>query len=100
MILPHTHAAPTPAQGAAMTDDDLEAPPPAGALVVAERVRAAIAGHAFPGHGGRRHARATVTVGVAALAESDVAADLIASADRALYEGKRGGRDRVVVGGG
>ena len=99
VILPHTRAAEQPPKGTAAGDAGLESRPPAGAgaLVVAERLRAAIAGHAFPGHGGRRYARLTVTVGVAQLGEDEEAADLVASADAALYEGKRAGRDRVVT---
>jgi GAF domain-containing protein len=104
VILPHTPTGLSPKEGAAETgvdpetDSDPEAPPPgAGALVVAERVREAIAQHAFPGHGGRRYARTTATVGVAELHDGDDAAQLIAVADAALYEGKRLGRDRVVV---
>jgi PleD family two-component response regulator len=99
VILPHTSAGRTPGEGAPGTDNDPEAPPPpgAGALVVAERVREAIAQHAFPGHGGRRYATTTATVGVAELRDGEEAAELIAAADAALYEGKRLGRDRVVV---
>ena len=99
VILPHTRAALTPGEGASEAEDDQEAPPPAGvgALIVAERVREAIAGHAFPGHGGRRYARTSATVGVAELREGEQAADLIAAADAALYEGKRLGRDQVVL---
>jgi PleD family two-component response regulator len=100
VILPHTCAAGTPAQGAEEGAGP-DAPPPAGAgaLVVAERVREAIAEHAFPGHGGRRYARTTTTVGVAELRGGQDAAGLIAAADAALYEGKRRGRDQVVVDG-
>jgi GGDEF domain-containing protein len=100
VILPHTRVALTPEQGTE-DEDDLEAPPPAGAgaLVVAERVREAIETHAFPGHGGRRYARTTATVGVAELREGQEAAGLIAAADAALYCGKRRGRDQVVVDG-
>ena len=99
VILPHTSAGSTPKEGTPATDDDPEAPPPAGAgaLVVAERVREAIAEHAFSGHGGRRYARTTATVGVAQLRDDEDAAGLIVVADAALYEGKRLGRDRVVV---
>ena len=75
-----------------------EALPPrgAGALVVAERLRGAIAERAFAGHGGRRYAHVTVTVGVAQLSpDHQGAADLVRVADEALYAGKRAGRDRV-----
>jgi PleD family two-component response regulator len=65
-------------------------------MIVAERTRVAIAGHAFAGHGGRRYARTTVTVGVAELRERDDAASLIAAADAAWYEGKHAGGDRVI----
>jgi GGDEF domain-containing protein len=97
VILPHTRAAHAPLEGAEGAGDGADAPPPAGAgaLVVAERIRAAISGHAFPGHGGRRHAHATATVGVAELRAGEDATALIAAADAALYLGKRSGRDRV-----
>ena len=99
VILPHTRAEQQPSEGAAGGDAGLESRPPAGAgaLVVAERLRAAIAGHAFSGHGGRRYAHLTVTVGVAQLGEDEEAVDLVAAADAALYEGKRAGRDQVVT---
>ncbi len=101
VILPHTYATLTPEEGAAAAGDDLEAPPPvgAGALVVAERIRVAIAEHAFSGRGGRRYAHTTATVGVAELREGQEAADLLVAADAALYEGKRRGRDQVAVDG-
>ncbi len=97
VILPHTRLSDVPL-GAAAGQDDPGAEPPAGAgaLVVAERICAAIAGHAFPGHDGRRYARATVTVGAAELRAGEDAASLIAAADAALYEGKRAGGDTAV----
>jgi GGDEF domain-containing protein len=101
VILPHTRVSDaTPGSMEAATADDESPPAGAGALVVAERIRAAISGHAFPGHGGRRYGRATVTVGAAELREGEDPATLIAAADAALYEGKRAGRDRVVARGG
>jgi PleD family two-component response regulator len=101
VILPHTKASDAlleEGEGAGAA----HSPSPAGdgALVVAERIRVAISGHAFPGHGGRRYAHTTVTVGVAELREGEDTAALIAAADAALYEGKRAGRDRVVTRGG
>ncbi len=99
VILPHTRVSDGPPEAMEAADDD-ESPAGAGALVVAERIRAAIAGHAFAGHGGRRYARTTVTVGVAELREGEDPATLLAAADAALYDGKRAGRDRVVARGG
>ena len=100
VILPHTHAGDTPGEGAEAECDDLEAAPPAGAgaLVVAERLRAANAGRAFPGHGGRRYAHITASIGVATLPAPIVDADdLVNMADRALYKAKLRGKDRVEV---
>ena len=97
VILPHTRVSDVPLEAAAGEDDpETEPPAGAGALVVAQRIRAAIAGHAFSGHGGRRYARTTVTVGAAELCAGDDAASLIAAADAALYEGKHAGGDTVV----
>jgi GAF domain-containing protein len=100
VILPHTLVSDLPPEGVdgAAADDD-ESPPPAGAgaLLVAERIRAAIGGHAFAGHGGRRYAHITVTVGAAGLLEGEDAAALVAAADAALFQGKRAGRDTVVA---
>lgn len=39
----------------------------------------------------------TVSIGVAMLEEADTADDVIARADRAMYEAKRSGRNRVIV---
>ncbi len=67
---------------------------PDGALLVAERLRAAVAALAdlpLP---------VTVSIGVASCSQDDTAAALIARADRALYQAKAGGRNRVVRSGG
>lgn len=65
-----------------------------GALAYAERVRAKIA-ETETSVG----ARLTVSVGVVAARKDHArAADLLAEADAALYEAKRGGRNRIVAG--
>jgi len=67
----------------------------AGALTVAEKIRARIEEHAFEAGGGR--VPVTMTFGVA---QWDPAGSIDActrQADEALYEGKRGGRNRVVL---
>ncbi|GFK92527.1 Response regulator PleD [Fundidesulfovibrio magnetotacticus] len=66
---------------------------PQEALVVAERVRLAVKGSAF--ESGRPQ---TVSAGVASVREADSADDLLHRADKALYEAKRAGRDRVCQG--
>jgi diguanylate cyclase (GGDEF)-like protein len=68
------------------------------ALRGAERVRAAIAEHAFAFGDGQPSGRVTVSGGVAAYPQDGrVAAELIEVADRALYEAKRQGRNRVLA---
>ncbi len=62
----------------------------AGAWVIAERIRQAIARQAWP------HRSITVSVGVAHLLPVvDTGSQLIARADEALYQSKAGGRNRV-----
>jgi len=64
-----------------------------GAMVVAERVRAAVAGHAVPS---AQDGSITVSLGVATFPEDgNDSHSLIAAADRALYLAKGGGRNRV-----
>lgn len=101
VILSHTRSSDAPLEdGRAGAGEHTVAPADAGAIVVAERIRSAIADHLFPGYGGRRSAHATVTVGVAELRPGEDAAALIAAADEAMYAGKRAGRDRVMTRGG
>jgi diguanylate cyclase (GGDEF)-like protein len=62
----------------------------AGALTYGERIRAVLEQHTF-GHGST-----TVSLGVASLPDDGVSADdLVVAADRALYDAKRLGRNRV-----
>lgn len=64
----------------------------AEARIVAEKLRQAIANHRFDEAG-----RITVSFGVAQYAPGEVTADLIARADRTLYQAKANGRNRVEV---
>ena len=61
-----------------------------GAVTYAERIRSVVEQHPF------RHGATTVSLGVACLPEHGSSAeDLIVAADRALYDAKRLGRNRV-----
>ena len=63
------------------------------ALLVAERLRAAIEGHAWAGLGDGL--RVTASIGVAARAPDESLDDALARAGAALQECKRGGRNQV-----
>jgi len=77
-----------------------------GALIVLERIREAIDEAAFsftPASGAAGDlavARSTVSVGVACSTGRGSIAEVIDAADRALYECKQTGRDRISAGGG
>ncbi len=64
----------------------------AGARILAERVRAKVAAHTFPGG-----LKLTISIGVAATAEAALFTSLIERADQALYAAKMGGRNQVRV---
>ena len=68
----------------------------AEAAMVAERVRAAIAGHVFPGAESQPGGRITVSAGVA-MTPPERAADMMRAADAALYSAKAAGRNQVSV---
>ena len=63
-----------------------------GAQACAERVRAKTEGAAFPDV-----PRVTITIGVAVYGGKEPVSALLARADKALYEGKNAGRNRVVT---
>jgi diguanylate cyclase (GGDEF)-like protein len=67
---------------------------------VAEKIRAAAEAMVVPIDGGRNRASLTVSVGGAAYPEDTItAAELLATADAALYDAKHGGRNRVCMAG-
>lgn len=69
---------------------------PPSASIVAERVRTLVESHTFEFE--HRKIPMTVSIGLAAMPHPAIATpdDLIALADKALYEAKRAGRNRVV----
>jgi diguanylate cyclase (GGDEF)-like protein len=70
----------------------------AGAKLVGERIRRAIERHAFPVQGlqGRRIVKVTVSLGLRVVREGDTAAQVLAEADRAMFEAKRRSRNTLV----
>jgi diguanylate cyclase (GGDEF)-like protein len=72
-----------------------------GARAVGENIRRRIAEEKFPGEETQPGGDLTITLGLAVFPADGTAADeVIESADQALYEGKRAGRNRLVVYGG
>ncbi len=78
-----------------MPETDAEA-----AMVAAERVRSSVADAPFlaaAADGGVASLTVTVSIGVACLAEEETAEAWLARADAALYDSKRGGRNRATL---
>jgi diguanylate cyclase (GGDEF)-like protein len=67
-----------------------------GGAVLAEKLRAAVEGHVF-NYQADVSLKLTITIGVAQYQDDMSFDDCLARADRALYEGKQAGRNRVVV---
>jgi two-component system cell cycle response regulator len=67
------------------------------ATIVGERMRKAVESHRFTFEG--THIPVTISVGIAGLPDAAVkdATDLVARADKALYQSKHGGRNRVTI---
>jgi diguanylate cyclase (GGDEF)-like protein len=66
----------------------------AGAGIFAERIRASVEAHAFPGE--QEGMKITTSMGIAQYPEDgESSRDLLESADAALYDAKRSGRNRV-----
>jgi diguanylate cyclase (GGDEF)-like protein/PAS domain S-box-containing protein len=71
---------------------------PVEAVVMAERLRRAVAAFPFAVADAQHSAPVTVTIGVAVFPDDGTTAQaLIAQADHRLYDGKRGGGNRVIA---
>ena len=69
-----------------------------GALVAGERVRHSVEEEEFPGGRPDETAHVTISVGIASMpAHALQAEDLVSAADRALYQAKQHGKNRVEV---
>jgi len=71
---------------------------PETAMQVAERLRARVADHPYRGASDNDALPITVSIGVATARPDETLEQWLRRADTALYDAKRGGRDRVVAG--
>jgi diguanylate cyclase (GGDEF)-like protein len=69
------------------------------AMTVAEKIRKTVNDHHFPFKDGNADDKLTVSIGVASYPDSRITSDqdLIETADRALYNAKRNGRNQVIL---
>lgn len=73
----------------------LDTPKP-GAVAVAEQVRTRVAEERFTSGESQPGGRLTISIGVACCPDdADSPGGLVVAADQALYQAKRGGRNRV-----
>jgi diguanylate cyclase (GGDEF)-like protein len=67
-------------------------------LLVAERIRKAVAAMVVPSNTEKPLPQLTVSIGIAAFPEhGETLEEIIQASDKALYESKRGGRNRVTA---
>jgi len=102
IILPHTEPGGAEHVGrrlsARVREDAHDLATPSGALVAGERVRHSIEEEEFPGSRPDEKAHVTISVGIASMpAHALSAEDLVSAADRALYQAKRHGKNRIEV---
>ena len=102
IILPHTETGGAEQVGrrlnAHMRRDARDLATPRGALVAGERVRHSVEEEEFPGGRPDETAHVTISVGVASMpAHALQAEDLVNAADKALYQAKQRGKNRVEV---
>jgi diguanylate cyclase (GGDEF)-like protein len=65
---------------------------------IAERIRSSIAGHYFPDQSFQMAAKLTVSLGIASFPrDADNLQELVGNADKALYQAKVGGKNRIAV---
>ncbi len=70
--------------------------PRAGASTLAERIRAAVEAHAFPGEG--EGMKITTSIGISQFPEDgETTREILEAADNQLYSAKRTGRNKVVM---
>jgi diguanylate cyclase (GGDEF)-like protein len=76
----------------------LESACKADALHVADKLRRAVMDHAFPEGEFQPLGTITISLGVASYPEdAESVRDVLNKSDRALYEAKRGGRNRIAT---